>query len=470
MSQHRKKKEDALNIAVIARYFCGICIFITGMILVKEGAVLPAFIVFLCLLILQIVQLFSESRNFFDLRILLTLSWIGGITLSILSLSEWQTKWSNVMWICCGSFYFLFNASYDLRMFFYRKKHDENVVALEPRKTAYEKRLFQAIVILTCVTVGAFLLEGVLLDLKFPLLVRNMPHAYTEFKVTGIHYFTVATVLVHPLSVFYLFKTEEPKKKKALVIALNVLALAVPVFLLSKYLVFLAILYSIFAFFCVKRFPAKVVLMSLLGAVIVAAGAFALVISMRHYPEGYLQRIFRFKNPDTPVAVQYPYIYITINFENLNRQIERLQHFSYGLRSALPFFALTGMKKFVPFVTEAFNSLERYAAFWQLPTETLLYDVYSDFYLYGVMVFSVILGIASAWVTRMMQKRQKAYGVLMYVQFAGYLLLAFFSTWFSNATTWFYFIATFAIGYFCTGEEKGFFKFHISDLTGEMRC
>ena len=469
LPKKKKKKKDALNLAVIARYFCSIGIFITGMLLVKEDATLPAFIVFLCLMILQVVQLYAESHRFSDLRILVTVSWIGGITLSILRLSEWQTEWSNTMWACCAFFYFLFQAGYDLRMYFYRIRHDENVVTLDTGKAAYEKRLFQAVLILTAVCLLAFLLEGVLLEFRYPLLVKNTPHAYTDFKVTGVHYFTVSSVLVHPLSVIYLFRTEEPKKKKIFVIFLNVLALAVPVLLLSKYLVFIAILYTILAFFCVKKLPAKTVVLITAGALIAAAAAFALVVSMRHYPEGHLQSVFRFRNQETPVAIQYPYIYITINFENLNRQIARLQHFSYGLRSALPFFALTGMKKFVPAVTEAFNALERYAAFWQLPTETLLYDVYSDFYLYGVAVFSVLLGLASAWVTHIMEKRQKVLGIMLYVQFAGYLLLSFFSTWFSNATTWFYFVATFAIAFFCTGEEKGFFRFHIRELTGEMK-
>ncbi|MBP5224368.1 MAG: oligosaccharide repeat unit polymerase, partial [Lachnospiraceae bacterium] len=138
--------------------------------------------------------------------------------------------------------------------------------------------------------------------------------------------------------------------------------------------------------------------------------------------------------------------------------------------SALPFFALTGLKKFVPQIAELFNSLERYNIFWQLPTDTILYDAYSDFSVYGVAVFSLVLGAASAWISRMTEKRGRVFGILMYVQFANCLLLSFFSTWFSNATIWFYFIATFAIALFCTGEEKGLFRLRPRDLTEEMKC
>ena len=468
--KRKRKKKDAVNIAVIARYFCGIGIYVTGMLLSLDGAVIPAFVVFLCLLGLQIVQLYSESHRFSDLRILLTVSWIGGITLSLLRLSEWQTEWSIRMWVCCGLFYFLFQAGYDLLTYFYGKRNDDNVVVLDTGKQAYEKRMFAAILILTAVSLGAFLLEGILLDMQYPLLVKNTPHAYTDFKISGLHYFTVSSVLIHPLSVIYLFKTEESKKKKAVVLMLNVLALSVPVLLLSKFLVFQAIMLTVFAFLWVRKLPAKTAAIIVCTALLAAAGIFIAVVGMRHYPEGYLQQVFRFRDPDTPVAVQYPYIYVTINFENLNRQIAHLQHYSYGLRSSLPFFALTGMKKYVPFVKEAFDALERYAAYWMLPTETLLYDVYSDFALYGTAVFSILLGLASAWLTRMCEKRGRVFGIMMYAQFACYLLLSFFSTWFSNATVWFHFIATFAVAFFCTGEEKRFFRFHIKELTGEMKC
>ena len=33
-------------------------------------------------------------------------------------------------------------------------------------------------------------------------------------------------------------------------------------------------------------------------------------------------------------------------------------------------------------------------------------------------------------------------GFLLYAQFAAYMMLSFFTTWFSNTTTWFYFIVT----------------------------
>ena len=469
-TKKKRKKEEMLNPAVLARYFSGICIFVTGVLLVRQNVILPAFIVFLSLMVLQIVSLYAESRNLLDLRILLSLSWLGGIALSVLGLTEWQRPWSLTMWLCAGGFYFLFNAAYDTVRLLYRRRKDDNVVVLDTGKQAYEKRMFLSIVILTAVVLAAFLAEGVLEDFAFPLLVKETPEAYTSFHVPGLHYFAVSSVLVHPLSVICLFGTEQTKKKKVAVLFMNLAAMAVPVLLLSKFLVFSAIMYSVLAFLIVKKPPVKKTLLILGAAVLCAAAVFILVVGMRHYPEGYLQKTFRFRNQATPVFIQYPYLYVTINYENLNVQIGNLQHYSYGLRGALPFFALTGLKKFVPQIAELFNSLERYNVFWQLPTETILYDAYSDFSVYGVAVFSLVLGAASAWISRMTEKRGRVFGILMYVQFANCLLLSFFSTWFSNATIWFYFIATFAIALFCTGEEKGLFRLRPRDLTEEMKC
>ena len=38
-------------------------------------------------------------------------------------------------------------------------------------------------------------------------------------------------------------------------------------------------------------------------------------MSLRHYPEGYLEGIFKFKDPETAPAFQYVYTYIVNNFE-----------------------------------------------------------------------------------------------------------------------------------------------------------
>ena len=66
----------------------------------------------------------------------------------------------------------------------------------------YERPLFWSMVIVTAVSLGAFLAEALILGF-IPFFVRGVPHAYSTFHITGVHYFTVSCVLVPALSVLY---------------------------------------------------------------------------------------------------------------------------------------------------------------------------------------------------------------------------------------------------------------------------
>ena len=78
-----------------------------------------------------------------------------------------------------------------------------------------------------------------------------------------------------------------------------------------------------------------------------------------------------------------------------------------------------------------------------MTTVTILYDAYYDFGLIGAAGFGVILGWACGFLTdKSMRERHNPLVYLFYGQIAMYLVLSFFTTWFSNPTTWFWLILT----------------------------
>ena len=78
-----------------------------------------------------------------------------------------------------------------------------------------------------------------------------------------------------------------------------------------------------------------------------------------------------------------------------------------------------------------------------------------------VMAFAIVVAVVYAirrqsidhscckWVHNAVGKNQNPIAVLYYAQLAAYLLLAFFTTWFSNPTTWFWLAATTAMALPC---------------------
>ena len=113
--------------------------------------------------------------------------------------------------------------------------------------------------------------------------------------------------------------------------------------------------------------------------------------------------------------------------------------------SFLRMLMLENTKKYNTFAKLNINAMENY-------------DAYYDFGVVGVFVFSLILGIVSKIVIDVIKKNDNPIVYLFYGQFAIYLMLAFFTTWFSSPATWFWLIVTgviyWYVGFEGNGEKK----------------
>ena len=85
----------------------------------------------------------------------------------------------------------------------------------------------------------------------------------------------------------------------------------------------------------------------------------------------------------------------------------------------------------------------------ELTTVTLFYDAYYDFGILGVIVFACALGFVAQLLVRKAEEMKNPIGYLFYSQFGVYMMLSFFTTWFSNPTTWFYLAVTGVMAIYC---------------------
>ena len=452
---------------MILRYAAGIALFAGGAWFKHFEYVYPAVLCFLALIIGEGTLIFYENRNILDLRLLLTISWLTGILLAALNLSSRQSPWSTSMWLSCGGFYFLFLAGYDLNAGLHRKRDTASAQEKKELSPVCLKRIKQAIYIVMLLGVSSVLTEAIKFKFAFPIFVTDKPHAYTEFHITGLHYFVVSLMFVHALSMIYLLKKKPGKKEKRELLLLNLIAFSVPVLLLSKFQIMICFAIPIVVFVLAQeRFSARQLTTGIVVSAVIVIGIGIVMILGRHYPEGYLEEIFAFRDPSVPMSVQYPYMYIVNNLENLNLLTIRLEKYSFGIRQLYPAFALTGLK-FVPAVQQ-FMWKPVYLTVEELTTLSVIYDAYGDFGLAGVFLFGLLTGAISAGITRMTQKHGGVLGVLLYAQFAVYMTLSFFTTWFSNPTTWFWLIASFCIALYCTIPE-GKFRIDLKEITEEFK-
>ena len=78
----------------------------------------------------------------------------------------------------------------------------------------------------------------------------------------------------------------------------------------------------------------------------------------------------------------------------------------------------------------------------ELTTLTMFYDAYYDFGIFGVFFFAMLIGIVAKILMNVVKNSKNPTAYLFYGQIAIYLGLAFFTTWFSNPTTWFWLALT----------------------------
>jgi len=429
----------------IIRYAAGIPVFILGVILKSRDMAGLSSAVFIFLAGLQAAAAYLESGKILDMRIFLSLTWLVSVGLAVLGLSELQNPWEPGMWASVGGFYFLFLGSYDLLniRFLSKKVSPAESVQENGGQEKLRRGILQALIMVFILGFAGFMLESVKFSFDYPFF-SDKPHAYTSFHITGVHYFVVSVVFVHPLTAFFCLLRSPDRREKILLFTVNALSLLISVLILSKFQLLFGLEMTLVTWILLqKRFSKKqILLFSGLAALIFFAGS-TLMILMRKYPEDYLQGIFLFRDRETPIAFQYVYSYMVNNFENLNLLFREAPELTLGRRSLYPFLCLTGLK-FLPALSE-FMWVPKYYTCVELNTLTILYDAVGDFGLAGAAVFSAVLGALAAAVNSASEKKQGVLPVFIYAQLLLYLFLAFFSTWFSNPTAWFGFAYTILI-------------------------
>lgn len=444
---------------LVLRYAAGVPLFVLGAVLSAGGRTVPAALCFVILSLFEAGLIYRSSGRLTDIRLLFSLGWLIGIGVSCLKLSERSRTWGLLMWLVVGGFWLAVCVGQDLVYVLLRTKktvEEKRTSRIEKNREAERKQYYrhveQAIWITAALGLAAFLAECIKFRFAIPILVRGVPHAYTAFHISGLHYFIVSLVFVHVLSLILFMNTSVSRGKTIALAVLNVICFLVPVMLLSKFQVLIAAVMPLLVWTMIqKRFSSRTILMAFLAVVLLFTVMTVIVVSGRDYPEGYLQDIFRFKKPETPMFIQYPYMYIANNFENLNLLVEGHSCHTMGIRSLTPFLNMTGLKRLAS--VQAFMNVEHFQTVLELSTLTIVYDIFQDFDLWGTLIFGLVLGGMCSLTEYKAEVEERAWAYLLYAQFAVYMSLSFFTAWFSDATTWFWLIASTAIGIFCARKS-----------------
>ncbi len=380
---------------------------------------------------------FNDYRrfgNWIHLRGLFSLSWVGGQGIACFKLSRLQSDWALMTWICMALAFVGFWLVFEVLTRLYGSGHDH--YGRWRSFTGDSVPVFHMICAITAVSIICFVVEAVILG-YVPLLIRGVPHAYSEFHLTGIHYLTVSCVLVPSLSVLFFHMSQGRGKgwMAAAVTFMTVICLMIPILCVSRFQFVFAVLLAAFTYISLQKSFQP---LYFLGILVILVPVYLILTVARSHNVEYLNGIFEMKNTGMPIFISQPYIYIANNYDNFNCMVEVLPKYSFGLKGLFPLWALTGLKFFFPQLI----NFPIYVDKQELTTLTLFYDSYYDFGWIGVFLFSCLLGLAAYVLVVKLREMRNPLGYLLYAQMASYLMLSFFTTWFSNTTTWFYLILT----------------------------
>lgn len=399
---------------------------------------------------------YLRTKNLIHLRGLFCLAFVGGQGVSCFKLSRLQTDWQTETWVCfllgTAAFWLAFEGMERRKAGGVRGSADEGEAAAS-QGPDYPRRLLIAMAGVTGLAWAAFLFEAFWLGFV-PLFSYGVPHAYSYFHVTGVHYFTVSSVLVPSMAVVYgaMLRRRGGNLQKSrgfwAAVVLAALSLALPVLCVSRFQLIMAAGMALFTFISINE-AIRLRYVLLLAAFMIPA--YLGLTVMRSHSVSYLNGIFEMKNSATPIFITQPYMYIANNYDNFNCLVEGLEEYAWGRRMLFPLWAFTGLKFVAPFLV----NFPLFVTKEELTTVTLFYDAYYDFGLAGMILFGAVLGAICCLLVRRREREHSMAEHLVYAQIAMYMALSFFTTWFSNPTTWFYLAVTAAVYGYCAFRGSG---------------
>ncbi len=267
------------------------------------------------------------------------------------------------------------------------------------------------------------------------------------FQSTGLGGVSGSCILIPAITILYVKVSETCRGKEKVILALaNVTAIVIPVLRMSRFQLFFVVCFTMVTYIMVNR---RMRIRTMAGIVLALLPIYVALTVFRYHDITYLNSIFEMKYEKMPLFFTQPYIYVANNFENFNCLVDQLTKHTWGMRMLSPFFALTGLKWMFPKLTSSVIYLTKP----ELTSLTLFYDAYYDYGIAGAFFFAALLGVAAKWMMRIVRKNDNPVAYLFYGQFAVYLGLAFFTTWFSNSIVWFWLILT-GMMYWFVGYDK----------------
>lgn len=367
---------------------------------------------------------FYSTKNYLNSRGIFVLAWMAAMGLSALKIHPMQTQWKLetwlIFWIVLIAFLFGFYFA-------------SNGFVNQTKFVMPKIDMYILILIVSAVIIAVFALEVINFG-ELPLFSSDMA-AYQEFAMPYLHYITVSSVLIGPMTILYMYSNKTTKMQKVILLIVNGVMLLIPILILSRQLVILNIIFIIFTFLEVtntSKIDIKYIIF--LGGLILAA--WFILSGFRNQDDAYIKWVFHLDDK-LSVPLYKIYMYLAFNFDNFDFNVGKLDGYALGYNSLNPLWTLSLSKGLW---SEGVYNVGGQRMIEVYTTYPFVYTPYTDGGILGVFVYSGVWGFFAGRIEHLRATLNRAQDILMHVITNYGLIFCFFSAFMSNTSIWIYYI------------------------------
>lgn len=404
----------------------GIMIFIISMIFYYNGSnvVSSVLLTFTGLMLFYINK--KGCGYYTNVLGIFSAVWFITIGLSTLRLHQSQVEWKFNTWICLILAYVCFNIGYNIKI------NKKNNVRIKKENIASKKVNLIFITLLFLLSFGTFIVEAYI-EGYIPMFSSDMS-AYQEFGVGKLHFFTVTCTFILPLSCIYykLYKEKITKIEIVYLVLINILSFLVPFLIVSRFFIVMTVMLSGFAIMEMNKKKETLIILLIL---VIGFVGWSVISKFRNQDEIYLKEALNIQN-DAPLSVtnMQIYMYVAMNYDNFNCNVNEIEYYSYGAKSILPITEFLGLDNIVPNSVGVSQTAKRILEVYN--TYPIITEGYFDLGIAGVAIYMIIIGYVSAIAEGLDTDNMINLLIKSLIKYT--LAFSFFVSYFSNKTFLFY--------------------------------
>jgi oligosaccharide repeat unit polymerase len=383
-------------------------------------------VIALILLLVVIFFSFKKGKDMFSPGKAFLGVWSFCIFLTEFKFSGFQHQWSVYSWFVflVGLFSFLVGVFIAYVIFIDKPLFSIDVIrdkSLDINETML-KKLFYIVIVLFILYMVCYCVEALVAG-NVPLFSARPDAAQKEFGLFGIHLFVNFQLGILFLCIEYIILYKKNTFDKKIVIGIFFITLLSSALLLQRFIYFFGGLMLLgWLYYASRTLTLKRVVMIILIFFTFLGGIQSIRISK--YASQFHYVISKMKYAPEYAIFTEPYMYISMNLENMTRAVDQLEHHTYSAQMFDWIYALTGLKHWM---ADYFHIDHRDFLNSGYSTFPFHWYYYWDFGILGVVFFPFITGFGIGICYYMMRYTAQLKWVVLYAIGFALIAISFFT-------------------------------------------